>query len=109
MWMKCQKSPEDSSLRHQYILLKAESRRCADEAREKWLEDKVVRAEGLHDEAVKRVHGGSLLKDLRLLQRSQKLNTILYYAIYKGWLTAAQLSLTSYNAAESILNQLVMS
>ena len=80
MWMKCQKFPEDSSLRHQYALLKAESRRCADEAREKWWEDKVVRAEELHDEAVKRGHGGSLLKDLRLLQRSQKLkaDTTLY-------------------------------
>ena len=40
----------------------------------------VCRAEELHDEAMKQGHGGSLLKDLRLLQGSQKLkaDTTLY-------------------------------
>ena len=57
------------------MLLKAESRRCADKAQEEWWETKAAEAERLHESAVRLGHGGSLLKDLRLLQRSQKLKS----------------------------------
>ena len=75
MWTRCQKSPGDEGLRQQYMLLKAESRRCADKAREEWWEAKAAEAERLHESAVRLGRGGSLLKDLRLLQRSQKLKS----------------------------------
>ena len=72
-WMQWQKLPNNESMKHQYHLLKMQSKQCVDKAREEWWEDKAEQAEHLHEAAVKLGRGGSLLKDLRLLQRSQKL------------------------------------
>ena len=49
------------------------SRKCADKAHEEWWEAKVKEAERLHEAAVRLSHGGSLLKDLRLLRYGLKL------------------------------------
>lgn len=72
-WMRWPKSPDSECLRQQYLLLKVQSRRCADKAREECWERKAEQAEQLHETAVRLGLGGSLLKDLQLLQRSQKL------------------------------------
>ena len=71
--MRWQKSPGNESLRQQYHRLKVQSRQCADNAREEWWESKAEEAEKLHESAVRLGRGGSLLTDLRLLKRSQKL------------------------------------
>ena len=47
------------------------SRKCADRAGEEWWEDKAAEAERLHEVAVSLSHGGSLLKDLKLLRCSK--------------------------------------
>ena len=91
MWTRCQKSPGDEGLRQQYMLLKAESGRCADKAQEEWWEAKAAEAERLHESAVRLGRGGSLLKDLRLLQRSQKLKSDVTLCAQDG----TQLSSTS--------------
>ena len=49
------------------------SRKCADKAHEEWWEAKAEEVERLHEAAVRLGHGGSLLKDLRLLRCEQKL------------------------------------
>ena len=72
-WMQWQKSPGNESLRQQYQLLKVQSQQCVDNAREDWWESKAKEAEKLHESAVRLGRGGSRLKDLRLLKRSQKL------------------------------------
>ena len=72
-WMRWMKFPDDETLRQEYQQLKRQSRQSADKAREEWWESKAEQAEKLHEYAVRLGHGGSLLKDLRLLQRSQKL------------------------------------
>ena len=58
-----------------YQHLKAQSRKIADEAREAWWEAKAEEAEKLHEAAVRHGRGGSLLKDLRLIQWGQKLGS----------------------------------
>ena len=72
-WMRWQKFPGDDALRLHYHQLKAQSREVADKAREEWWERKAAHAERLYESAVRLGRGGSLLKDLRLLQQSQKL------------------------------------
>ena len=72
-WMRWVKKPGDVLLKAQYQQLKAQSRKAADEAREAWWEAKAEEADRLHEAAVRHGRGGSLLKDLRLLQRGQKL------------------------------------
>ena len=72
-WMRWMKSPDDESLRQRYQLLKRQSRQSVNKAREEWWENKAAQAEKLHESAVRLGRGGSLLKDLRLLQKSQKL------------------------------------
>ena len=53
--------------------MKVLSRRCADKAREAWWEAKAEEPERLHEIAVRLGHGGSLLKDLKILKSRQKL------------------------------------
>ena len=72
-WLRWVKKPGDTILKAQYQQLKTQSRKAADEAREAWWEAKAEEAERLHEAAVRHGRGGSLLKDLRLLQWGQKL------------------------------------
>ena len=67
--MRWQKSPDNEDLRQGYQQLKKLSRKCADKAREEWWEGKAEQAEKLCEAAVRLGRGGSLLKDLRLLQK----------------------------------------
>ena len=48
-WMRWQKSPDSECLKQQYHLLKVQSRRCVDKAREEWWERKAEQAEHLHE------------------------------------------------------------
>jgi len=73
-WMSWAKSPGNCELKEAYQVLKVQSRKCADKAREEWWEAKAVEAEELHEAAVRKGHGGSLVKDLKLLKDKQKLN-----------------------------------
>ena len=74
-WMRWAKKPGDALLKVQYQHLKAQSRKVADDAREAWWEAKAEEAEKLHEAAVRHGRGGSLLKDLRLIQWGQKLRS----------------------------------
>ena len=74
-WMRWAKKPGDALLKVWYQHLKAQSRKVADEAREAWWEAKTEEAEKLHEAAVRHGRGGSLLKDLRLIQWGQKLRS----------------------------------
>ena len=60
----------EDDMKAQYQQLK-HSRKAADEAREVWWEAKAEDAEKLH--AVRHGRGGSLLRDLKLIQWRQKL------------------------------------
>ena len=51
-WMRWQKSPESECLKQQYNMLKVQSRRPVDKAREEWWERKAEQAEQLHETAV---------------------------------------------------------
>ena len=72
-WLRWARKPGDVLLKAQYQQLKAQSRKAADEAHEAWWENKAEEAEKLHEAAVRHGRGGSLLKDLRLMQWGQKL------------------------------------
>ena len=76
-WIRWQKSPDNEDLGQGYQQLNKLSRKCADKAREEWWEGKVEQAEKLCEAAVRLGRGGSLLKDLRLLQKRQKADTTL--------------------------------
>ena len=71
--MRWIKVPDNTSLKESYQQLKLQSRRVADEAREAWWRAKAEEAECRHEIAVLQGRGGSMLKDLCLLKRSQKL------------------------------------
>ena len=72
--MRMVKSPGCGDLKREYLQeLVVLSRKCADRAHVEWLEDKAAEAERLHEVAVSLGHGGSLLKDLKLLRCRQKL------------------------------------
>ena len=71
-WMRWVKSPSSSHL-EEYQELKVLSRRCADKACEVWWEARAEEAEKLHEAAVRQGHGGSLLRELKLLRCRQKL------------------------------------
>ena len=60
-------------LKQEYQKLKVQSRKCADKAKKEWWEAKADKAEKLHEAAVRLGHGGSQLKDLKLLCSRQKL------------------------------------
>ena len=72
-WMRCVKSPGNVSLKQEYQKWKVQSSKCTDKAGEEWWEAKAEEAEKLHEAAVALGHGGSLLKDLKLLCSRQKL------------------------------------
>ena len=74
-WMRWEKKPGDALLKVRYQHLKAQSRKVTDEAREAWWEAKAEEAEKLHEAAVRHGRGGSLLKDLRLIQWGQKIGS----------------------------------
>ena len=64
--MKWVESANSNNLK-EYQELKVHSR-CTDKVHEYWWEAKEEEAERLHEAAVKLGHGGSLLKDLKLLR-----------------------------------------
>ena len=83
-WKRWVKSPESERLKGEYQQLKMMSRKCAEKAHEEWWEAKAEEAERLHEAAVKLGHGGSLLRDLRLLRNEQKLRTDMELLVQDG-------------------------
>ena len=73
-WVKWVKVLGSERLKRKHQQLKVVSRKCVDKACEEWLVAKAEEAERLHEAAVRLGHGGSLLKDLRLLRCGQKLS-----------------------------------
>lgn len=67
----------EDRLKQEYQKLKVQSRKCADKAREEWWEVKAEEAVKLHEAAVRLGHGGSLLKDLRLVQKLKASTSLL--------------------------------
>ena len=78
-WVRLKKFPNDPNLKVEYQRLKALAKKTAESARNVWWESKAEEAERMYEKAVKQGRGGSLLKELRLLQRSQgsSSNTVL--------------------------------
>ena len=72
-WVQWMKDPSRTSLRSEYHQLKVQSRKVADAAREAWRGMKAEEAERRYELAVREGRGGSMLKDLRLLQSGQRL------------------------------------
>ena len=72
-WMSWVKKLDDNLLKLQYQQLKAQCREASDEAREAWWEDNAEEAEKVYEAAVRNGRGGSLLKDLKFIQRGQNL------------------------------------
>ena len=67
-WMRWIKSPNNCEIKEAYQNLKVQSRKCADKAREEWLETKAVEAEELHETAAKNGH------ECSIPLKTQKLN-----------------------------------
>ena len=80
VWMRWIKSPGNDTLKQEYQRFKVQSRKCVDMTKEKWWEAKAEKAEQRYVMVVRLGHGGSILKDLRLLKFRQKLkvNSFLY-------------------------------
>ena len=55
--MSWAKNPNSCELKEAYQVLKVQSRKCADKAREEWWEAKAVEAEELHEAAVRKGDG----------------------------------------------------
>ena len=71
--MRWKKTPNaDPQLRVEYQRLKALTRRAAERAHNAWWEDRAAKAERMYEMALKSGRGGSLLKDLKVLQCSQQ-------------------------------------
>ena len=88
-WVRLKKFPNDPNLKVEYQRIKALANKTAESARNTWWETK---AERMYEKAVKQGRCGSLLKELRLLQRSQGLlsNTVLRAADGKGRITSTK-------------------
>ena len=67
----------EDRLKQEYQKLKVQSRKWVDKAREEWWEVKAEEAVKLHEAAVRLGHGGSLLKDLRLVQKLKASTSLL--------------------------------
>ena len=91
-WMRLKKFPNDPNLKVEYQRLKALAKKTAESARNAWWESKAEEAVRMYEKAVKQGRGGSLLKELRLLQRSQgsSSNTVLRAADGKGRITSTK-------------------
>ena len=75
-WLRWKTCPDDSSLCTAYNRLKSLTARKAEAARNQWWEERAEEAEKKHENAVKNGWGGSLLKSLRGIQRSQNVRSI---------------------------------
>ena len=69
--MRLKKFTNDQNLKFECQRFKALANKTAESARNEWWESKAEKAERVYEKAVKHGKGVSLLKELRLLQRSQ--------------------------------------
>ena len=71
-WIRWKKNVDNHEARTEYYQLKKLTRKAVEKAQNAWWEDRVEEIEKKYEIAVRNGRGGSLLKDLRILQSNQR-------------------------------------